>query len=234
MPDKLEKLIKLVYKKWKSDHPAIAGAHPDEEAFACFLEGRLSKEESEQFKAHLISCAACTEILTTQLGLEAQAEKPVPAELIAQVKNLLKEKNAGPILEIILALKEKALEILETSGDVLVGQELVPAPVLRSRKIKEFKDEVTILKDCGESRVEIKIENKGTQAFNFSVIVKEKTTSQIIRDLRITLLKEDLELESRLSNTGKVIFEHVLLGKYTIEISSPEEKLASILIDIRK
>jgi hypothetical protein len=40
-------------------------------------------------------------------------------------------------------------------------------------------------------------------------------------------------MESSLSDSGKVIFEHVLLGKYTVEISTLDKKLAGILLDIK-
>jgi hypothetical protein len=55
----------------------------------------------------------------------------------------------------------------------------------------------------------------------------------LIKDLRVTLIRDDTELESYLSDSGKVVFEHVLLGKYMVEISNIENKLAMIEIDIK-
>jgi hypothetical protein len=65
------------------------------------------------------------------------------------------------------------------------------------------------------------------------VLVKEKESQKVIKDLRVTLLREDLELESYLNDFGKVVFENVLLGKYTVEISTLESKLASVLLEIK-
>jgi hypothetical protein len=115
----------------------------------------------------------------------------------------------------------------------LVGQELVPAPVLRSRNIRDFKDEVTILKDFKDVRVEAKIENKLGSSFSLTVIVKEKPDLQVIKDLRITLFKGDMELESYHVDSGKVTFEHVACGSYTVAISSLTTTLASVLLDIK-
>jgi len=234
MPNKLEELIKIVYKKWKRDNLREQGPHPDDEALASFLEGRLSQEERERIKVHLLSCDICCEAVTARLSLKPQPLKQVPPELIERVKGLVDSQSTFSIIQIILLLKEKALEILSTTGDVLLGDEFVPAPVLRSRKIKEFKDEVTILKDFKDIRVEVKIENKHGKAFDLLVFVKDKQTHRIIKDLRITLLKDDLELESYLSTSDKVIFEHVLAGRYIIEITGIEDKIASILLDIRR
>ncbi|MBI3990533.1 MAG: zf-HC2 domain-containing protein [Candidatus Omnitrophica bacterium] len=235
MYDKLEELIKAAYKKWKRDYCPTWQFHPDEEALACFLEGVLPKEENERIKEHLIGCEACAEAFAIQLKLKPLSKERVPEELIERAKNLvMRQQDASSIVEIALKLGEKALELLRVTGDVLVGEELVPAPVLRSRNIKEFKDEITILKDFKDIRVEVKIENKGGRAFDLIVFVKDKQTHHIIKDLRVTLLKEDLELESYLSRTNKVTFEHILAGKYIVEISNVDNKIASILLDIKK
>jgi hypothetical protein len=233
MQDKFERIIKMVYRDWKQSEQKKDAKHPDEETLACFIEGRLSQEENERIKGHLINCDGCMDALMVSLKVqETQAEEP-PPELIARVKDMLGPGLKTAILEIILRLKEKALEIINTTGDVLVGQELVPAPVLRSRSIKDFKDEVTILKDFNDIRTEVKIENKGGNVFNLTVLVKHKLTQKIIKDLRVSLVKDDLELESYLTDSGSVTFEHVLLGKYTVEISTVDSNLASILIDIK-
>jgi len=233
MQEKIEKLIKVVYKKWKSAQPKIHQPHPDEETIVCFLENRLSQGESDRVKQHLISCNRCLGIITVQAKLKNEAAKEVPHELLKRVKELVGAEDKDSVFQILLRLREKALELINTTGDVLLGQELVPAPVLRSRKIKDFKDEVTILKDFKDIRVEIKVENKGGQAFNLVIVIKQRETQQIIKDLRVTLLRDDLELESYLTDSGSVTFEHVLLGKYMVEISTIDRKLASILLDIK-
>jgi len=234
MPDQIENLIKVTYKKWKSEHLQAHNVHPDEEAWACFLEGKLPQEENEHLKAHLLSCDSCAEAFAIQIRLKPTALKDVPRELLQRMKNLVPLEDKASILEIFIRLKEKTLEILETTGDILVGQEFIPALVLRSRQIKDFKDEVTILKDFKDIRVQLKIENKAGGAFDLIVFVKDKQSQRVIKDLRVTLLKDDLELESYLTTCDKVIFEHVLTGKYTVEISNPENKIASILLDIKK
>lgn len=237
MQDKFEELIKLVYKDWKSNIPKSQTPHPDEETLACFLESRLEDEEAEKIKEHLLSCENCMESIVLNLKLKASSEIKVPEAMLAKVKDLLLKESKYSFLEIVLRCKEKLIEIISTTGDVLVGLELVPAPILRSRNIKDFKDEVTILKDFENMRVEVKIENKGVaqegQIVNIIIAARDKDTQRILKDLRVTLLKDDLELESYLNHSGSVIFEHVLFGKYTIELSTIDEKVASILLDIR-
>jgi hypothetical protein len=233
MDENLESLVIMAYREWRGRENKEHDSHPDEETFVCFVEERLTPEESNQIKAHVLSCQRCSEILSTCIKMSSEKEIDLPSGLIDKTKNLLSRRLAPSILEIILRLKEKTLEIINTTGDVLVGQELVPAAVLRSRKINEFTDSVTILKDFKDIRLDVKIEKKRGDFFEVSLIAREKQTQKTIKDLRITLIKDEVELESYLSDSEKVVFEHVLLGKYTVEISTVNEKLATVLLDIK-
>ena len=232
MQNKLEKLIRIVFKKWSSAHARIDEAHPSEEEMCCFWENKLSEEETLRLKKHLLNCAPCAESLFAQFSLTLSEEREVPPELLDRAKALLGWDDSGLALDILLRIKEKTLELINTCGDVLLGQELVPAPVLRSRAIKDFKDEVTILKDFKDIRVEVKVENKGSSSFNLTILAKHRDTQKVIKDLRFSLLKEEIELESYLAGSGQVTFEHVLLGNYRVEISNMDMKLASIKLDV--
>ena len=232
MQDKLETLICEVYKKWKEGLISPSDSHLDEEALVCLLEARLDKKESEPLIGHLLSCQECLEKFVVSLKSETSAED-VPEELLERIKSGVYLQEKQDWLEIALKFKEKMLEIINTTGDVLVGQELVPSAVLRSRSIKEFKDEINIRKDFKDITVEVKVENKGANAFNLNILVRQKGTQKISKGLRATLLKDDLELESYITESGTVSFEQIPLGKYAVEISSVEEKLAALLVDIK-
>jgi hypothetical protein len=156
----------------------------------------------------------------------------VPDEALDKARELLVAEDRSLCLEVFLRLKEDLLELINTTGDVLVGQEFLSAPVLRSRSIKDFKDEVRILKDINDVRVEIKIWAKGAKTFNLAIVTKEKRTQKVLKDLRVSLVREGIELESYVSDSGTVVFEHVLLGSYHIEISKIE-KIATVNIDIK-
>ncbi len=232
MQDKMDRIIKALHKKIKADNKKEE-SHPGEESLACFLEDRLSAEDAESIKGHLINCDACAEIVAVQIKLKAGEARDVPADLLERAKNLVPGELGGQFLEIFLKLKETTLELLGTTGDILMGQELVPAPVLRSRKITDFKEEITILKDFKDIRAEAKIENRKGKLFSLTIIVKEKATQRVMKDVRVTLIRDDIELESYLSDSGRVTFQDVLLGRYTVEISSIDNKLVSVLLDIK-
>ena len=231
MEEKFEKIAKAVYRSWKAGQKdADYAAHPDEETLACFLEGKLEPGENEGVVKHLASCEKCAESFALQVKLQDAKEIAVPAELRARIKNCGK---SGEVLELVLKIKEKYFELINTAADILLGQEVVPAPVLRSRNIKDFKDEITILKDFAAFRVEIKLANKGEGVFSVQVSAKEKQTSRVLKDVRITLLKDDVEMESCLAESGLVIFEHVLLGKYAIQLATIDDARAYVILEVR-
>jgi hypothetical protein len=135
-------------------------------------------------------------------------------------------------LQIVIRAKERFLELLSTNADVLVGQELVPAALLRSRNIKDFPDEVSVLKDFQELLVQVTIRAKEPQRFDVIVLVKEKKTQRPAEDLRISLIQGTVELESLVCEAGKVSFEHIEPGKYTVEISGIAERTALVQMEI--
>lgn len=229
----IEKIIKAVYKKYRSSLLTEHQLHPDEQTIACYIDGLLSFQETEYVKQHLLRCDKCAEDFAGQAGIEFNQELEAPAGLIESVKNKVIPAGKPSVLEIIFKVKDSIIELFNTNGAVLVGQELIPAPLLRSRQIKDFKDELTILKDFAQMEAEIKIEKKDPSLLNLSVVIKEKLNSRVIKDLRVTLLKGDIELESYITDLGKVMFEHLPLDNYLIEVSDVNQRLISILLNIK-
>jgi len=229
MPEKIEGLVKRVYRSWKKRLPQAQGIHLDEEAFACFLEGRLSPSENERINTHLVSCDSCLEAFVSSINAQGASTLEVPQGLEDKVRAILSLKEKMTVLEVILRLKENMLEVINSNGDILVGQELVPA---RSRKIRDFKDEVTLLKDFKHVQVEVRLENKAGKYFNLMIQVKKKHSQGLLKDLRVTLIKDGLELESCISDTGSVNFEHILLGRYSLEVTCAAQAVALVTLDI--
>jgi len=230
MEENLEGLIRLAYRGWKRRHPD--NSHLDEEDLAAFIEGKLSIERADEVRQHIIHCQECSEVLGLSLVAELAMENEPSFALVDSVKDKLGIKVL-PALEIFLKLKDKAFELVKASGDILMGQELIPAGVLRSRNIGGFRDEVVILKDFENIRVRVRVENKTNEYFNINIEVKDKQSKTVIRDLRVTLFKEGVELESYLNDAGSVTFEHVILGKYRIDISDLDKNLAAVFIEVR-
>ena len=243
MTNYFEQIAKIIYREWKTANRFTGQNHPSAENLACFLEDKLSLPDKSLIQKHLLSCGVCAEYLSTQLKIQPHLSLDVPAPLLEKVKKLAGQEAGENLLEIFLKLKEKALEIIQTTGYVLLGQELVSDPVLRSRKKNEFKEEVSILKDLQQIRVMAKIQNKSTKSFNLTVTVKDKQghwpqghglasnsqSQEMHRNLRITLIRDGIELESYITDSaGSSFFENILPGSYVVELSRQDQKEAVI------
>jgi hypothetical protein len=232
MIDPIERLIAMAFEDWKKDQPGPQ-EHPSEEEIACFLEGKLGEQDAGRVIQHLTTCDACAELLKADLSVFPAEEIEVPEELLERVKGMVSRNPGKIILDIVLKLKELGFEIVNTTGDVLLGQELVPAAVLRSRNIQEFKDEVVILKDFFDTRIEVRIQRGSAAGFGLVVMARDKKTHKALKEARVTLFKDDLELESRVSDMGKAVFENIEPGNYSIDVSGIKEKIAMISLDVR-
>ncbi|MBP7217288.1 MAG: hypothetical protein KBA46_08420 [Candidatus Omnitrophica bacterium] len=236
IPKNIERLIALVFAKWSSarETPAQQG-HPDEETLACFIEQRLPAQETDAIKLHIAMCERCSESVAVALEAPGVSIKHVPEGALAAAKGLVEQGPKGAsALEVCLRLNDRIWEIVSASGDILVDQELVPAPLLRSRNLNTFKDEVTLLKEFDDIRVQIRIERAHQGYFSTSVLVQDKALKHVTKEMRITLLREEVELESYVTDTGKVQFENISLGTYTIAIADLEKNLARVLIEIKR
>ncbi|MDD5129889.1 MAG: hypothetical protein PHS66_02405 [Candidatus Omnitrophica bacterium] len=231
MNNYFERIVKVVYREWKTANRVIEKDHPDAELLACFLEGNLPAQEKEIIQKHIVRCGLCSEYLSAQLRIQPHLSLDVPDPLLEKVGKLVKAAGRENLLEVFLQLRDKALGIIQTSGDVLFGQELIPASLLRSRKINEFKEEVSILKDLQRIRVMIKVQSKSAQSFNLIIAVKDKQGRVLNKELRVTLLKEGVELESYVMDSESSSFENIPPGDYQLEISRKGENEA--VIDLR-
>lgn len=233
MFNNFEKITRFIYRERKNAISFREEDHPSEEDLACFLEDRLPDNDKHTVLKHLLNCQLCAECLSTQLKIQPHLSLDVPAVLLEKIKKLVDQEASENLLEIFLQLKERALEIIQTTGNVLLGQELVSAPVLRSRNINEFKEELSILKDLQQIRVLVKIQNKTTKSFNLTITVKDKQSLRIDKNLRITLIKDDLELESYINDFGSCFFENILPGNYLVEVSRQGQREAVIDLKVK-
>jgi len=226
----IEELIKTVYQKWKADNPVIGSTHPDENLLACYLDDKLEKLERERLQDHLVHCPVCAEAVALSLKIKQKKLSIVPEALLQKIMRFMPvDQNSW--LEVALRLKDKAWEIIKSNADVLLGQELIPASLLRSRQMSKLKEEVVLLKDFKLMRLEVRLNNKEDSKFNVTINVKDKLTQKTKPGLRIALFQGEQEVESYATDTGSVTFENILPGKYRVDICA-KGTLAAVSLDV--
>ncbi len=233
MKGRLERILQIILRYWMRSLLRQDKVHPGEEDLACLLENKLTEKENRLVKEHLLRCRRCRKRVMLQLGQEDNAFGEVPAELVRVAKELVISETVSH-LEIVICIKEQLIEVLRVSGDILLGNEVIPAAVLRSRQMTQFRKEVIILKDFKDIRVEVKLESKPQDVFKVSLLVKENYSQKVLDNLRMTLKKGDVEFESYISVAGSVVFEDVHLGTYTVTIETEEGPIASVALEIKK
>ncbi len=222
----------MVYRLYRKRHNQPDSPCIDEETLACFSEGKLSKSETKKIQKHLVSCHRCAEIVSL-FCQRLEEEKEVPEFLIEKVKSLVKQSPLPNILEVVLALKEKVLQILDTTGDIILGNEIIPPPVLRSRQKTDFPEEIKLIKEFKDIKITLYIQKRDKDKIRVNLNLIDKITLLPLSELRLALLKDSQELESCEAISGNAVFDRVGLGHYTIQILHKNDKLGAINLEIK-
>jgi hypothetical protein len=228
----IKEVIEMIYSLYRGKHRQPNSQCPNEESLVCFSEGKLSLAESKEIQEHLISCRRCAEAVSL-FCQRFEETKAVPEFLIEKAKNLMEEKNLPNIVEVILAVKEKALQILGTTGDVILDNEIIPLPVLRSRQISEFPEEIKLIKEFNNIKITLYIQKKDKDKVKININLLNKTSLLPLENLRLVFLKASQEIESYEVILGNVVFDNIRFGRYTIQILRQDEKLGAIHLEIK-
>jgi hypothetical protein len=226
--EKIERLIKMVYRFFKSKEPKKELICPDEEMLVSFLEGKLSSDEDIKLQEHILSCRRCSEIV---LFFELKEEKEVPEYLIEKVKGLIK-KEIPLWLELAIAFKERGLSIIKSTADILLGNEILPLPVLRARNIEVIEKTLSLIRDFGDIRIQIEINKTEKTKVKLTVSLLDKKSLKPQEDMRVGLFKQNREIESYALQKGTAVFEDLEFGEYEIKVSKDLEDLGLIKLTL--
>lgn len=59
--NRIENIIRIVYRYWKANLPKLRESCPNKETLVCFVDGLLNKTEKEKVMRHLLNCNMCLE-----------------------------------------------------------------------------------------------------------------------------------------------------------------------------
>ena len=233
--DKFEHLIKKTLRENK-EADKVVGKCLSEEQFACFIEEKFSASEREGVEKHLFSCRQCRDVLRDQLlvikTMPQQETLTAPEKAIERAKGLVTEEVGANILDIVLSIKETALEIIRTTGDILRGPELIPLAVLRGREKEDTSDEVRVVKRFQEVLADVQIEKKKSHSTDLIIRLTEKATKKKVHGIRVTLVRGNREIESCLVEDGKAKFEEVKTGNYRVILAREDKKIGIITLSM--
>ncbi|MFC1594107.1 hypothetical protein ACFL38_02145 [Candidatus Omnitrophota bacterium] len=207
---------------------------PGIETIACYVDGILSQKERESIEYHAEICQKCKEEIACQMEVATLQKKEglsfVPSFSTEGAKNLVHEEVGVNILELVVSFTDKAIEVVRTTGDILLGGQLQPAYALRGNKIEPASTQ-SIVKIFDNIRVEVEVTRQKDEFNKIILITQDNQTKTPINDLRATLIQEDIELESYIMRNGKAIFESIRPGHYIMRISDVEKPLGIIALE---
>ncbi|MCM8779978.1 MAG: hypothetical protein NC914_02380, partial [Candidatus Omnitrophica bacterium] len=181
----------------------------------------------------LLACSKCSENVLLDEKVQTLT-RDVPPELMRAAGDLISQSRQPDALEIILKIKEDFLEIVRTSADFFKKKDLSLAPVfLRGIPAREVSEEVQLIKYLGRIRTDIKIEKEDRNRIKVSITLSEKKTGRPRNDLRVSLKKDNQEIESYVVKEGRVIFAPLAAGRYEIEIADMNKRVYRVLLELR-
>ena len=226
----IEVLVKNVYGRFLEKRALTLNKCLSEEELALFLLGDMDGGISRRAQAHIALCSRCAELTALYCKADRAQGQIVPGQLVEKAKALVGERL---IFEVGLRLKEKFMELLKTTGDVIRGGDMAPVPVLRGRGFREFKEEISLVKEFEEIRITLSIDKKDKDRIRIGVVLSDKVSLAPIKDLRIALFRENMELESYFAKSGAAVFEGLTYGLYTLEISRRNNRIGIIKLEIK-
>lgn len=234
--NRLEALLKDAFraKKWVVNHKA--GKCLDDETIACAIDNKIPKSEEAKVSDHIARCHSCAEKLSNYLltarDLVKEGQIQPPTFLVDQARSLVAEKiTVSDVLDIILDIREKAIELVHTTGERLFGPGLVPA--LRSQGEVESKNSIHVVKSFDKFTAEVEIDKRVSNSTDLIFRLTEKESNKRAEGIRVSLLKKDREIESLVLQGGKATFEDIAPDSYKVLIIKDDKEIGVVNVTMR-
>lgn len=204
-----------------------------EEDISCFLEQKLGPD-TEAKRGHILSCTACRETLKDCILIMEDTSGgkgvAVPEPVTERAKALVSEEVGPNIMDIVIAMGKDVVELVRTTGEALLGGSPVPIPVLRNRRQKQTSQAVRVIKNLSSITADVEIGKSRASCVDVTIRIIDKKTRSKAEGVRVALLRGDRELESMLTESGRVAFEELRPANYQVLLSKGTEKLGMITV----
>lgn len=236
MRDEISELLNKIMqlKHGKSGALSAEGCCLNEEQLACYVDGKYPEDEYEGYTKHIMSCGACSETILDYgkaLLSEDHAEMP-PQMLIKNAQGLVEDTRLSDALDVIISIKNAALDLIKTTGEVILGNSLASMPAMRNEDKGKQSQNIRLVKKISNYCVDIEIQKKKADTTSIVVRMSEEETNIKADKFRVSLNKKGRELESLMSENGKVQFEEVKIGGYQFVIEIDGKKIGKINLSL--
>jgi hypothetical protein len=211
---------------------------PDEEMLADYLEGRLAADERPGLEEHVSECAICLEGLVVAGSLFHKEDflelDEVPPEVTEEAVLLLQSHHSRashPWPERFMrSIRDLSARLSESLG-LKAWSDLSLQPV-RSPKGTRAENPVQLRTIFQDMDVEIDMEKSGQDKANIRVKLLDRKVSR--KMVRVTLKQGEREIASYLPHGGRVLFEDIPYGHYTVTFSDDGMMFGTYSFEIKE
>ena len=210
---------------------------PDEETIAAYIEGLLPEHERPRMEAHLSECDTCLDELNLTTSIvrggnrfDTDMVPKVTRSAVRLVNSQVSISNCSvdeKIRRSVRGLHSRLLDYLRFP--VRGGWQLAP---IRGSKKAVSADLFHIRKSFREFDTDIEIEKTGENKAHLRIRLTEHNGHK--DEIRATLKKGEREFYSALSSGGRVLFEDISFGPYTLIFARNGASLGAYPFEIKE
>lgn len=200
---------------------------PDDETLVNFLGGGLGDDAKELIECHLARCSFCLEDLVAaySTGQDYDIER-VPQRLIDKAMGLVQGKET--LFDVVARLVTDSIELVSSSARVIPAP--VPATVRGGAKPPEGSV-LQVEKEVGRFRVAVELELVEAGMCQVIANVTEER-GRPADGIRLSLSSEGREQASFLTRDGRVLFDRISPGEYSIAVSDSGTPVGRIKLSL--
>ncbi len=204
-----------------------------EETLYKYVNNHLSDLDNSKVKDHLEGCLSCFKLCAElkELIYLQKHSPPVSQGLLTRLKNLPDTlKTTGSRFDVMIEFSKDAINVLSSLGwDRQKAIDL--AFVTRDDQADKESDTITLTREFKEHTLGITLIRKEEGSFQLMVsVTKEKKR---VKDLKVYLLKEDIELEFIDLNKHTTFNYTLKAGEYFLIIKKKKQSLFEFSLIIK-
>lgn len=211
---------------WRTRDKTARTHCPDEETLAIFLSGNLKGDEKQRVDTHLTNCSLCVEDLAAAYkSSEGSEMERVPQRLIEKAMGMVEGKEN--LFDLVVRFVKGSIELIQTSARVMP----VAVPVVRGAAKSAEGNALQVEKEVGRFRVAVELELIEGGVCQVVANVTEEQ-GKPAEGIRLSLSSEGREQASFLTREGKVLFDRIPPGEYSIAVSESGTHVGRIKLSL--
>ena len=201
----------------------------------CYVDGQMAKEKVQAFESHCLNCLSCLEKLyQSDVEISPGQEKKENEQLFLKTNKLLNQldqKTGANLLEMIIKVADKAVELISTTGLLLQNRQ--PVAVRSTEKTEQItKTPLRIMQEIEDSPYSLQatMQSEGNSNITLSVSIFNRDNEEFREGISANFRTPTTENSQTTDLNGEVIFQISEAGIHELTLSAGKEVIGRILL----